>query len=238
MKGYTYFLSQPSSSQNAATITEGEFLYSDRTGIDANPNSVSGYRTFSANANKLVSVNQKYILVLQMDGNLQVRTGNFNSEGNLILPDGRLIIAPNELGPAREIFSLGIATGFKDLGYANGPYALGLNNTELILISLKTGKTVTTLAKLPLGGKKFLFLENSGDLVVTSVGKNIWRLSKGNIDEVIDPSNPNPDKIPGLPARGPSTPETGTIEKPNSFPLIYILGAGLAAYFFFFKNAK
>lgn len=240
MKGYSYLLSQPSGTQNQATLAEGEFLYSDRTGIEANPNPVSGYRTFAANANKLVSINNKFILILEMNGNLTVRAGNFNQVGNLILPDGRVLVAPNDLPEIGVLWSLAKSNIIKDnagFGFTNGPFGLGLNNKEIVLVSLKTQKTIATLAKFNPGGTKFLFIENSGDLVVTANGKNIWRLSKGNIDENVDPLNPNPDTIP----TGPGTATNQTFPAPTTnsgSPILYLIGAGLAAYFFFFKNAK
>jgi len=235
MIGYNYLLSAGSGNQNIATITEGDWLYSDRTGIEANPNGISGYRTFEVIGNKLVSINQKFILVLQMDGNLQIRTGNFTKEGNLILPNGQKIIAPNELGPATEVWNLGASNLPKimPLTYKNGPYGLNLTNTEIMLWSLIKNQPVCKIASFPAGGVKFLFLENSGDLVVTVNGVNIWRLSQGNINEPVNPANPNPDSIPGINNQNQNQQTTG-----GGSSWLYILGALVGGYFFLKRNGK
>jgi hypothetical protein len=59
------------------TLSQGGFLYSDRTGF---PGAVA----YPSIQNKLLSKNRKAIAVIQEDGNFAVFTGDYDTNGNLL----------------------------------------------------------------------------------------------------------------------------------------------------------
>lgn len=59
------------------TLSQGGFLYSDRTGL---PGAVA----YPSIQNKLLSKNRKAIAVIQEDGNFAVFTGDYDTKGNLL----------------------------------------------------------------------------------------------------------------------------------------------------------
>jgi hypothetical protein len=119
-----------------------------------------------------------------MNGDLQLRKGAFDSEGNQLLANGQKIVAPDQY-TAPVVWSISQFPNWKTIENANlGPFSLTLTNRTLELGSLKTGTVLLTLATFPKdSGVKFLYINNLPDLIVTANSKDLWKLTKGNINE-------------------------------------------------------
>jgi len=200
--------------QVRSSLTYGEFLYSDRTGI-ATTEPLT-WRHPGDIQNKLLSPNKKAMLMLEQSGNVKIYTGDFDNNGNASKPTNLIFNSTTLLNNGAFI------------GVANAPYSLGFSKASG-LVPGKASLNLRSLARENNIVGKFgefsgifntaglkLILTDNGNLDVYNGEQLIWSTNSGTT-----PTNPatpaTTGQVPGAPPVAPPPP-TPPPPKPPATP--------------------
>jgi hypothetical protein len=207
--------------QVRSSLTYGEFLFSDRTGI-ATTNPLT-WKPPGDIQNKLLSPNKKAMLMLEQTGNVKIYTGDFDNNGNASKPTNLIFNSTTLLNNGAFI------------GVANAPYSLGFYNSpgfipkaSMNLWSLKQNKSVGLFGEF-----NFVFdpnnlkmtLTDSGNLDVYNGEQLIWSTNSSGSQTIPETSGSSqtpgapPVAPPPPPPKPPATPPPAT-QPPVNNPLI------------------
>ena len=187
--------------QVRSTLTYGEFLFSDRTGI-ATTDPLT-WKPPGDIQNKLLSPNKKAMLMLEQGGNVKIYTGDFDNNGNASKPTNLIFNSTTLLNNGTFI---GVANAPYSLGfYKGGAFAPG--RATMNLNSLKTNSTVGLFGEFTGVFNRDnlrMTLTDSGNLDVYNGEQLIWSTNSSGSPTI--PETSGSSQTPGAPPVAPPPP--------------------------------